>query len=167
MEVMVSLALFSILMVATSQIFASSFSSYRNTRSIQKDIENAQYILNAIAKELRTGSVVSPNSPGNVSVIQFFDHSQDLCIRYQITGGNLQVAKSSASDVATCNSMTLSSFATISTGTVTGSFSVVPTDSSSNTIGKVTLSLRIQETSVHSATIQTTTSLRDYGTAGF
>ncbi len=171
-EVIVSMFIFSIMMVVVSQVFASAFSGYRSTRAIQRDIDNAQYSLNIIAKELRTSSVVNPASGAlvNSSFVQFFDHSQSKCFRYRINGGNLQVASADATGVDTgltpCDTMNLSSFTNITTGVINGSFRVTPSSSVPAHVGKVTISLDISEGSTHHARIQTTVSLRDFGMSG-
>lgn len=167
-EVLVSMFIFSIMMVTVSQVFASSFSGYRSTRAIQRDIDNAQYSLNVLAKELRTSSVVNPASGTlvNSSFVQFYDHSQGKCFRYRISGGNLQVASADVADVATCGSTSLVSFSNITTGVINGSFRVTPSTGTPAHVGKVTISLDISEGSSHHARIQTTVSLRDFGVSG-
>ncbi len=164
-EVLVSLFVFSLMMAAVSQIFATAFSGYRSTRAIQQDIDNTQYSINVIAKELRTSSVVS--AAGNVTAVQFYDHSQGKCFRYRINGGNLQVASGAAADVGTCSTMALAAFTTISTGVVTGSFQVTLSTNAPRHVGKVTVALDISEGPTHHARIQTTVSLRDFGASGF
>lgn len=167
-EVLISLFVFSLMMVAVAQIFGTAFSGYRSTRAIQRDIDNAQYSLNIIGKELRTSSVVVPVSgPSDVQAIQFYDHSQGRCIRYRISGGNLQVASSAVADVAACAALSLGSFTNISTGVISGSFKVIPSATTPLlVVGKVTVSLDISEGSAHHALIQTTVSLRDFGNIG-
>jgi prepilin-type N-terminal cleavage/methylation domain-containing protein len=167
-EALVAIFIFTIIMAATSQIFATAFVGYRNTRSIARDIDNAQYSLNIIAKELRTSSVVDPASGSLVSRtdIKFYDHSQDKCFRYRINANHLEVASGAAADSAACLGMTLNTFTTISTGVITGSFQVTPSTSSPPRVGRVTLYLDISEGSSHHARIQTSVSLRDFATVG-
>lgn len=181
-EVLVSLFIFSIMMAATAEIFTKAFSGYRNTRAIQRDVENAQYALNLISKELRTSTVVAPLTgpfPRNSSSVKFYDHSQGRCFYYRIntTAKALQVASALSTGPADCTTRNVGTPATISTGTVSGSFRVTPSCSSVVTsgctgvkrVGKVTISLDISEGtgSTHKAQIQTTSSLRDFGYIGF
>ncbi|MBP9697675.1 MAG: prepilin-type N-terminal cleavage/methylation domain-containing protein [Candidatus Moranbacteria bacterium] len=181
-EVLVSLFIFSIMMAATAQIFTKAFSGYRNTRAIQRDVENAQYALNLISKELRTSTVVAPLTgpfPKPFASVKFYDHSQGLCFYYRIdtTAKALQVASAFSTGPADCTTKNVGTPATISTGTVSGSFQVTPSCSSVVTsgctgakrAGKVTISLDISEGagSTHKAQIQTTSSLRDFGYIGF
>ena len=167
-EVLVSMFVFTIMMTSVSQIFSTTFLGYKNIRAVQRDIDNAQYSLNIIAKELRTSTMTNPTTGTlvNRTDIQFFDHSQNRCLRYRISGGSLQVASAAAADMSACSALTLSSFTTITTGVITGSFRVTPSTASPLRVGKVTLSLDISEGSTHHARIQTSVSLRDFGTIG-
>ena len=173
MEMTVSLFIFTLMMASVAQVFATAFSGYRNTRAIQRDIENAQYAVNVMGKELRTSSVVSPATGSLVerTSITFFDHSQSKCFQYQIFSNTLRVtsvAIAQTSPPTDCLTATYPAFDTISTGVVTGKFQVTPSSSSSpRVVGKVTISLDISEGSNHHARIQTTVSLRDFGVIGF
>ncbi len=186
-EVLVALFVFAIIMVAASQIFAKAFSGYRNTRATQRDVENAQYALNLITKELRTSTVVGPLNPPfprRSNYVKFYDHSQGKCFYYRINSSSLQVASATVSGgIPECRSRNFTTFSTISTGAVTGSFRVTPSCSSvlappacttdigggigAKRVGKVTISLDISEDTTHRARIQTTASLRDFGNIGF
>ncbi len=172
-EVLVSLFIFSIMMAATAEIFTKAFSGYRNTRAIQRDVENAQYALNLISKELRTSTVVAPLTgpfPKPSDFVKFYDHSQGRCFYYRISAGALQVASALSTGPPDCTTKTLPAPLTISTGTVSGSFRVTPSQGGlSKRVGKVTISLDISEGtgSTHKAQIQTTSSLRDFGYIGF
>ncbi len=167
-EVIISLFIFTIIMIAASQIFAQTFAGYRYTRNLQRDIENAQFIMAILSKELRTSTIVEPDGVSNAaSSVQFFDHSQQRCIKYRITGGVVEVASQSVASANVCNSTNFSAgnYAVISTGTVTGSFDITQSDDSPRRVGKVTMALLIKE-GVHEASIQTSVSLRDYGPEG-
>ena len=167
LEVAVSLSVFTLVLASVAQIFGSAFSGYRSTRNVQHDIENVQYTVNVIAKELRTGSVVSAS--GNQSAIKFYDHSQGKCFLYQISGNVLQATSAGSIGVADCSGQVLPAPVPISTGTVTGSFRVTPSASLGGPptrIGKVTIALSIAEDATHFAHLQTTISLRDFGNIG-
>lgn len=164
-EVIVAVFIFSIIMMSVSQIFISAFQGYNYAKIVQRDLETAQFSINTLAKELRTSSIVSSSSTS----VQFIDYSQNICFKYQISGSSLQVAKTiSIKTFDSCQSIAFVSgdFTTISTGTVTGNFSVTPSTQSPKKVGKVTLSLVISEGTAHTARIQTTVSLRDFGYIG-
>lgn len=172
-ELLFAMFIFSILMVSAAGIFGQAFGSYRNAKFIQQDVENAQFLLDQMAKELRTSTIVTPVTPGGfTSSIQYYDYSQATCYRYSISGGNVYKAAyvpgraTSEQDVAACRSTTLSSFAPISSGTVTGTFYLVSSDDSPQRIGRVTIGLRIARNSAHVATIQSSVALRDFGYVG-
>ncbi|MCW1888557.1 MAG: prepilin-type N-terminal cleavage/methylation domain-containing protein [Candidatus Moranbacteria bacterium] len=167
-EVIISLFIFTIIMMAASQIFAQTFAGYRYTRNLQRDIENAQFIMAILSKELRTSTVVEPDGISTAATsVQFFDHSQQRCIKYRISGGVVEVASQSVASANVCNGTNFSAgnYATVSTGTVTGSFDITQSASSPRRVGKVTMALLIKE-GVHEASIQTSVSLRDYGPEG-
>lgn len=161
-EVLVAMFIFTLMMASVAQIFSTTFLGYHNMRAVQRDIDNAQYSLNILAKELRTSSIVNFTS----SSVKFFDHSQGKCFQYQINGNNLQVTSAGASDTAACTATSLSSPTTISTGLITGTFRVTPSTVSPPHVGKVTVSIDISEGSAHHARIQTSVSLRDFSVSG-
>jgi len=57
-EMMVSIFIFAIMMTSIAGIFARQISSYKKTRIMANDLENAQFALNYIAKTLRTSSII-------------------------------------------------------------------------------------------------------------
>jgi prepilin-type N-terminal cleavage/methylation domain-containing protein len=159
-EVVVSLFVFSLLMIAVSQTFAVFIQSYREARSIQRDVENIQYVLNSLSKELRTSTVISSNS----SSMKFYDYSQKECMQYRIASGSLSMRRESMDDIDTCTANDISgSYTAVSSGTVTGSMIVDPSTISPLHVGKITFSFKITEDNKHTAYIQTTVSLRDFG----
>ena len=161
-EMMVSLFIFSLLMPVVAQIFSTAFTGYRSTRAVQHDIENAQYSMNVIAKELRTSSVVSAS--GSQTSVKFYDHSQGICFRYRVSGGQLEMASAASTDVADCTAKVLPALVAISTGTINGSFQVTPSvGGAMKQVGKVTISLEVYDDTAHRARIQTSVSLRDFG----
>lgn len=165
-EIVVSLFIFSILMISIAQIFTEAFSGHRYAKNLQRDIENIQYLSGILSKELRTSTIVDPNgSQEGVTSVQFYDYSQGLCIQYRIRGTDLEVAKENAASPVACNGMNLSNFTVASSGTLSGSFDVIPSSASPRTVGRVTFTLRLQE-GAHSAVVQSTVSLRDYGGEG-
>lgn len=153
---------FTIMMVSVSQISSTTFFGYRNTRAIQRDIENAQFSMNIIAKELRTSSVVS--AAGNQTSVKFYDYSQGKCFQYRIVSERLEVDSQDDADTAACRNRVFNSFLPVSTGVIAGSFQVTP--SAPGTVGKVTMFLDISEGPSHHARIQTTVSLRDFAVSG-
>ena len=165
-EVVAAMFIFSILMMASSQVFAKTFQSYREIRAVQKDTENAQFVLASFVKELRTSSIVAPAAAGMSSSVQFFEHSQGICFKYRVNAGALELASVAATDTADCRGKSPASFVAVSTGLVSGSFQIIPSTLAPLLIGKITVSLDIAE-GTHHVKLQTSASLRDYGTSGF
>ncbi len=176
-EVMVSLAVFLIIMLAMSQTFTQSFAGYRNVKAVQRDVENAQFALNLMAKELRTSTVTIPSSGSlvNVKTVRFYDYSQNTCFEYQIddVANQLTVKKKlvgtpSGDPSADCDNGGVWSTSTpmAKAGILTGRFIVTPSTQTPKSAGKITISLQISEGPNHTARIQTTSSLRDYGYIG-
>lgn len=165
-ELLVAMSLFALLMVGVSQIFAKASSGYRDTRAIQKDLETAQFALDTLAKELRTSTVVAFTGT-NSSYVKFFDYSQNRCIQYRINGTVFQVAKMVVGNLDACRATTLSDFVALTNGSVSGFFRVTPSDPGPPlAVGRVTVSLQISEGANHTARVQTSASLRDYGYIG-
>lgn len=171
LELLISLAVLSILMLATSSIFVKSFGSYQATKRIESNISDAQFLMNSIAKELRTSTVVAPTSDGSTQSLKFFEYSKSECVQYRFNSGAIEVARSSSgSDFASCNNTSnLSGFTRVGIGSVTGSFYSLPSKPASpgpQRIGRVTVTLSIQISGSNPVVLQSTTSLRDYGYAG-
>lgn len=190
LEVMVSMGIFSIMMVAVSGIFSSSMTSSRANRVIEHNLENAQFVMNEIAKELRTSTIVNPSdasfgAPVTQDAIRFFDYSQGLCIAYTKTtvDGNNVIQFAFAASAAPgqsggCDSSTsLSTPITKTTGDVVPKFRIVT--SSNGTVGGVpnprnarvgfvTMLFTVKEkaSASQNITLQTSVSLRDYVNSG-
>jgi type II secretory pathway component PulJ len=142
-EVITSIGVFSLMMVTIAGIFGSSISSSRSNRVIERNIENAQFVMNEMAKELRTSTVVDTNltfdnsgagtfaSPGISNHIQFFDYSQSKCIRYRTdtVNGNFVIKRAvpsvATADPTACASATMDVEQIMTTGDVVPSFRVV------------------------------------------
>ncbi len=89
-EVVVALAVFSILMVGATQTFTSGLMSFKQNTDTERDVESVSALMNQIAKELRTSTVsVSATNP---STLIYYDYSQGKCIRYSSSSGNLATA---------------------------------------------------------------------------
>ena len=164
-ETVVSMFIFVLVIAATAQIFTQSFSGYRYEKSVQNDLESAQFAINTMAKELRTASIKNTTATS----VEFIDYSQSKCFIYAITGTTPKTltvqVDDSAKDLSECGSY--NSATTVVKEIAAGKFSVTESRSSGpQQIGKVTVSLQIGTGATHQANIQTSVSLRDYGNAG-
>lgn len=89
-EVVVAMAVFSILMTGAAQTFTSGLMSFKQNTEIERDVESVSALMNQIAKELRTSTVST--SATNPSTLRYYDYSQGKCIRYTSSSGNLTTA---------------------------------------------------------------------------
>ena len=106
-EMMVSIFIFALIMASIAGIFGRQISSYKQTRIMANDLENAQFAINYISKTLRTASIIgygtgnvytnlmdeiksgsnntddffSKDLDSNVSLI-IYDFSQEACIKF-------------------------------------------------------------------------------------
>lgn len=181
-EMIVAIGVFAIMSVALSGAFASGFSTYRDTRELQRNVETAQYAMNTLEKLLRTSTVKSAAS-ASTPAITFYDYSSSRCFQYRFFSPSLVVGILQARwypelDVANCDSGGFGSisYADVTSGYVTGSFVIAPsdkdaaaTDGDPKAMGRVTvnLSVKTDASAAMESRIQATSSLRDYSYVGF
>jgi prepilin-type N-terminal cleavage/methylation domain-containing protein len=176
-EMIIAIFIFSLIMAAVTGAFVSAFSSRNKAKAIQRNIEDARFAMEIMAKTLRTSSVVDyyPSSS-----ITFIDYSQaknctkyyldsygklKSIVDYSVVGSDLDTLKTDCRNASFSSgtesimiSGTLNDFsvqADLSDGTP-----------SSKQLGKVTISMTVCADSAcqTDSTIQTTVSLRDYVT---
>lgn len=183
-ELMVSVFIFLMIMTATVTIFTREITAYRIARETQKNLENAQFTLNFIAKTLRTSQVNTLEE----DELYAYDHSQGKCFIFTFDGDALKMARQTDSTTMTATACSkdnvsfpsgdMDSPIELTIGDVTGAFYGKKSDdgtqySDVNTagVGAVTTVLLITPEGGargHSEEIpvQTTVSLRDYAKAG-
>lgn len=193
LELIISMFIFVILMLATTTIFSGFFSGYQKAKITQKDLESAQFAMNNIAKILRTSSIIDPISAGNTSDLVSYDYSQGKCIEFNFDNSLGTYAMRADSNLTPddpdpnkiCSKQNIHNTTTEETVIgedhfVDGYFSVTPSndgsDGNTKKIGKVTISMQIcpQESGANACStktsdkvnIQTSVSLRDYSKAG-
>lgn len=170
MEVIVSVSIFVIIIAASTSAFSNLFNNYRKIRDFQESMENVQFAMNEIAKVLRTSSIVDNGD----SFVQAFDYSQKICVRYQISGGQLMRAyedmAASSDPTSECLlwNFAADEFFKMTTGTVDGGFSTITSSAAvgSEEVGKVTIMLNIQKGASETMKLQSSVSLRDYEQSG-
>lgn len=170
LEVMVSMGIFSLMMVSVAGIFSSSIQSSRANKNIQHDLENAQFLMNNIAKQLRTSTIIGASATG----IRFYDYSQGECLLYQKNVGNyIEMGSATTTRVGCTGGTDLGTLIRVTTGDVDPTFSTIDSFLNSVTpansrVGKVTMVFVVKEkaASTRDVRIQTTVSLRDYVESG-
>lgn len=173
-----SMAAFTIILTGTIQIGAQSSKNFRAMKLLQANLETAQFALNAMAKELRTSSVVSSATGAVASSIVFFDYSQNRCIQYRMDESIGLIEKRShafgsidpdANRTSCAGYAFVEAYETLLTGLSAQAMNVVMSrnlaDASGPMVGRVTVSLTVG-TAGAAATTQTTVSLRDFNYIG-
>ncbi|MBU2028496.1 prepilin-type N-terminal cleavage/methylation domain-containing protein [Patescibacteria group bacterium] len=172
-ELMIAVFIFALMMITITEIFSSSISGYQKAKITQKNLEDAQFIMNQMAKTLRTSSVIS----NSTSSIKVYDYSTGKCYNYKFEGNTVKVG-SYAEDIegeelsAVCsNNFSLSLMAAFYVES--GVFDTIPSDpgdGSDGVLGKVTVAMSICQISSSCERdrirIQSSVSLRDYYNAG-
>lgn len=182
-ELMISVFIFLLIMTATVTIFTREITAYRVARETQKNLENAQFTFNFLAKTLRTSEVNDFSS----SKLYAYDHSQNKCFIFTFTADALMMQKQADGTTmqpGLCRGTPPSmepDVISLTIGDVTGSFRVKRSNDGTEygevntaSVGAVTTILLIEpeggaRTNVGNAeklSIQTTVSLRDYPNAG-
>ncbi|QQS60896.1 MAG: type II secretion system protein [Candidatus Moraniibacteriota bacterium] len=89
LEIVVTMAVFSIIMVSTVDIFANMTQTRMKFDKIRKNHENAQIALDSLAKSVRSGTLVNiiTGGGGDASAIRIYDYSQKLCVEYMLDNG--------------------------------------------------------------------------------
>lgn len=173
-EVVMAMGAFTLIMMGTIQILAQGSKNYRSTKLIQTNLETAQFALNAMAKELRTSSVVGASMGATSSSVTFFDYSQNRCIQYRAdeSAGTLTKrshAFGSTDPNANRTSCAAYTFTETSVPVLTDlsnqAFNVDMSTQTPPHVGRVSVALTIG-TSGASAMVQTTVSLRDFNYIG-
>lgn len=170
-EVVVAMGVFSLVMAIVSVVFSGGFAAYKNTASSQRYLENAQYIMNDMIKQLRTSSVLSPvgnpASNTNPRSIRFFDHSQSQCVIYQqhTSPAYIEKAIGTAGTAQLCASAPgFGAWRRVTTGSVTLDLRIRNSVLNSRA-GMVTVSFLVGGGSgarVNPVLLQSSVSLRDY-----
>lgn len=166
-EVLVAMFIFTLIMLAVIISFSNLFRSYRDSKDIQEDLDNAQYAMNLVMKSLRTSSIMEDGDSGSGDSILIYDYSQKKCISYSFyeKDGDTYLGISSAdSEEASCSSMSFDSITPMTTGDVTGNFWWVES-SEGEAVGNATLLMHVSS-SAGGVDIQSSVSLRDYVVSG-
>lgn len=170
LEAIIALFIFVVVVVSVSQMFTSSFGSYRRVEAMQKNIESVQYAINAMAKSLRTSTIY----PSGQDIVAY-DHSGNGCRKFSFDNGKILVFSNSDDKVA-CRASSVFNDAPLVLVSQYGQgrFEATASDGTSNPkiMGKVTIRFKAcsnqgcSEDNNDSVVLQTTVSLRDYNTVG-
>jgi len=175
MEMIVAIFVFSIVMTTVMAVFVNVSTSRKKIKAIQKDVEDARFGMELMAKSLRMSSVVkcdeTSTCDGSLTYeLRVFDYSQGKCVRYKLdTFNHLQSSAISATGLADCDSKVDGDFTFSNmTGGNVSSLNFAAIKSDNTKFGKVTIAMKVCYKGICSgnsgdeANIQTTVSLRDY-----
>ncbi|PIR73857.1 MAG: hypothetical protein COU40_00270 [Candidatus Moranbacteria bacterium CG10_big_fil_rev_8_21_14_0_10_35_21] len=170
-EVLVSMFVFSLVMMSMVGIFGQSTASFKSGKNIQANLEEAQFALNKMAKTIRTSSVFGNDGIQNNLKIFNYSLTDSNCIRYFSMNDKLMVNSNTQADRASCESVDFinSDADALIEGYVSNiNFKVVNSLDKSKVdgpkAGRVTMTLKICESSDEKkcANIQSSVSLKDY-----
>jgi len=190
-EVLVATFIFLLLAVAIVSVFARQSVNFAYLQQQQRNVENAQFAMNFMAKTLRTSSFLIPDgaaSPQSNTRLFVYDNSSAKCVQfrfYNASGsadkrGRVEVLRKdrNPSDVNSClksshySGSGLDEFI-LTTGYVDGKFLHQTTerdtspsqDGNQFRMGLVTINMEVRDQeneSIKPVTIQSSVSLRDY-----
>ena len=171
LELMISIFIFSVVVLVVGGIFGRGMVAYRYADNLQKGMEEAQFAMGKIAKVLRTSNVVASSGTS----ITVYDASQGKCIVFAIVDG--AVTQRTASPISSpspfdrCNGVSYGSAVAMTStknGTITGLFDVIAsTRTPTGRVGRVSILFVIKALNNNSSVrLQSSVSLRDYKASG-
>lgn len=182
MEALIAIAVFSVVMVSIVGIFSNFLKNSVATKKAQRNAESAQYVLNLMAKTIRTSTLpisATPTIPApfyDLTQLTMFDNSHNQCVifKYDSADGKLKMATdSTAPSIDKCNPTDAPGLNTFSdltkpgeisnvlfTGTPTTAPDLAATTPTASIIGRVSMAINIPGNEA-SSKIQTTVSLRE------
>lgn len=168
MELLISVFIFSLVMITVVALFTRFVTFQKRSQAVQRNMEDARFAMELMAKTLRTSSVLSP--AGNSNSIDLYDYSQQKCIKYSFSSSKINSQSASEDDKADCGTAAFSSVTPMVGNSINNmTFSAVPSTLSPSVVGQVTISMVIcsnnsacSGTENDRAALQTTVSLRDY-----
>ncbi len=157
LEMLIAIFIFVLMITASVSVFTGVFSARQEGRKIEKNMENARTALDLMAKNMRMSTNLVRLSDQE---IYMYNNSQGQCIGYKFEDGELRIGQATPAGMDCDPAHVLyGSYNPITSGDVSGSFSVTPTsDVSPKKIGKATITMTIDG----STSMQTTVSFRDY-----
>ncbi|MDP3792119.1 MAG: type II secretion system protein [bacterium] len=153
-EILVSLTIFSLMVVMVATIYVSAVSWERRVVATEKLVENNIFVVETMAREIRVSSISGPDSLGCTATTLTINHPTYGNVTYSLNGeGNVQRQTSSTVNVSSSNvKFSRMSFCIIGSG---------PID---NQPAKVTILLSLENRvgiQVMPISVQTTVTSRD------
>jgi prepilin-type N-terminal cleavage/methylation domain-containing protein len=163
LELIIAIFIFSVVMLAVVAIFSKTIGSYKNSRNLQRNLENAQFALNLMAKTIRESKMVIPASPSTVGEIKMIN-KRTTCkaFNFNSTEKTLQSSTFTSND---CSGSI--SYSTAVSNVYDVKFFVTPSSSTApKQVGHMTILMRLCSdqtcTSADEHALQTSVSLRNF-----
>lgn len=116
-ELITSLAIFSVLIAILSALFISSLTMQRRAFNIQQLVENSNFILDAMTKEVRTARVRTSASPSDI--LDFANTSSES-VQYSLAGGSVHRTVNGTDTVMNSNAVEFTRLQFYISGVATG-----------------------------------------------
>jgi type II secretory pathway pseudopilin PulG len=162
LEALISIAVFTIIMIATVEVFSSMIQTKAEADRMRESHQKAQVAIETITKSIRSGVVVSPTTGyASQNTIRIYDFSQSQCIEYNFSGTVLQkqIVGMDVEDRNDCATATLGGAQIMVDATVRGIFDIFWDEE------YVTITLLLvpqnQEAFSNQTRVQTTVSMRN------
>jgi prepilin-type N-terminal cleavage/methylation domain-containing protein len=177
-EMILVVAISSIIALAVSQIFLSSIKSSEKNKEMQRDLEESRASMESMAKNIRMSKYTATASSG--SILYMFNVSQGQCISYQFnntdkvlkyaicspdTDADGQPVANACQGANGCAGGASYSYSSLTQNNVTGQFYIpFATDRTNipNRIGRATIRITTGTGTDSEKTLQTSVSFRDY-----
>ncbi|HHH12381.1 MAG TPA: type II secretion system protein [Candidatus Moranbacteria bacterium] len=168
-EMLLSIFIFSVLMLTVAGIFGNAIAAYKYAKGTQRSLEEAQFAMNRIAKTLRTATV---KSSGSAKAVEVYNYSEGKCVRYEITSAG-EVTEKKVSPPADFDPVTGScpSFSAVPATVLAKNLLYAETMfsvqvSAPQSAGRIGMIFTVKRGTEKPVSLQTSVSLRDYEVSG-
>ena len=162
LEALISIAVFTIIMVATAETFASMIQTKVEVDRMRESHQKAQVAIESITKSIRSGVVVTPDSGyASQETIRIYDYSQSLCIEYAFLGTALQKRTASIDRDECTAGVSLPDTQIMVRDTVKGNFDISWDDDNKYVTIRLLLISPNQQASTNQTRVQTTVAMRN------
>lgn len=165
METLVAILIFSMVAVMLTRSFSGFLKNYMEAKKTQKSSESAQYVMNVMAKKIRSSSLpASPVTFSGVPQLSMFDNTAMECVVYRYQAEKIQVAIASdggatITDISKCPALSAMTFNDLTNPKEIAGITFSGSPSSGTTFGRVLISAKVA--GGDSSQVQTVVSLRD------
>jgi prepilin-type N-terminal cleavage/methylation domain-containing protein len=113
MEVLMAVGIFALVMMLMLTTLVNLMNAKDNAKALQRDMENATFALEAMAKSIRVSELISCNnedvvaggectSGDEITSLEIFNYSQSECLQYRLKDHQLEV-RVTGNDLSSCS----------------------------------------------------------------